>query len=421
MKLSRMIATILYLLLPWAVFAQGWLSQNSGTNKSLFDVHFADTQNGWIASMTNTILYTSDGGQTWVDLEPPPSVNYWGIHFVSAQEGWAVGSTGKTRHTTDGGTNWEDQTAGAYNNWDVFFLNGDEGWIAGGREQGFPGQDPIRYIYHTTNGGGVWNSQLYEVDAPQLWSVHFIDADNGYAVGDAGSIFHSTDGGSSWLEQSSGTLRHLRSVYATTPDTAWAVGIQGLVLRTVNGGLNWDSVHVGTFHGLGRVYFVDEMTGWIAGGDISEGTVVHTTDGGNNWELQSTGAQYGLYSLYFTDPDTGWAVGYNGVIIHTTTGGTGIEEIREYSFSQSDIVLSQNTPNPFSRNTEISFVLPEAQRVRLSVYDLIGKEVATLVEGVLPAGRHDIDFDGQDLPNGVYFYRLNAGEVTRTKICVLLK
>lgn len=421
MRFDRIIVVVFCLTIPWAVTAQGWFPQNSGTNKSLFDVHFADTQHGWIASMTNTILYTSDGGQTWVDLEPPPSVNYWGIHFVNPQEGWAVGSPGKTRHTTDGGTNWEDQTAGAYNNWDVFFLDDTVGWIAGGREQGFPGQDPIRYIYHTTNGGGVWSSQLYEFDAQQLWAVHFIDATNGYAVGDAGSIFRTTDGGSNWVEQSSGTLRHLRSVYATTPDTAWAVGVQGLVLRTFDGGASWDSIYVGTFHGLGRVYFVDEMTGWIAGGDISEGTVVHTTDGGANWELQSTGAQYGLYSVYFTDADTGWAVGYNGVIIHTTTGGTGVEEIHDFSASQSEIVLSQNSPNPFSRSTTISFALPEAQHVKLAVYDLIGQEVATLVEGELPAGKHGIDFDGQNLPNGVYFYRLDAGEVTRTRVCVRLK
>ena len=65
--------------------------------------------------------------------------------------------------------------------------------------------------------------------------------------------------------------------------------------------------------------------------------------------------------------------------------------------------------------------MPEAQHVRLAVYDLIGQQVATLVEGELPGGRHDVDFDGENLPNGVYFYRLDAGEVTRTKICVRLK
>jgi photosystem II stability/assembly factor-like uncharacterized protein len=421
MKFTGCKIAVLFLVLPCLMFTQGWFGQNSGTNKSLFDVHFADSQNGWIASMTNTILYTSDGGQNWTDLQPSPSVNYWGIYFVSTQEGWAVGSPGKIRHTTDAGATWEDQTGGAYNNWDVYFLDENNGWIAGGREQGFPGQDPIRYIYHTTNGGDVWSSQLYDNNEPQLWAVHFLNANIGYAVGDAGTIFHTKDGGSDWFEQTSGAVHHLRSVHATTPDTAWAVGVQGLVLRTVNGGSTWDSVYVGTSHGFGRVYFVDAMTGWIAGGDVTEGTIAYTTDGGGHWELQSNAAQNGLYSLYFTDADTGWAVGYNGTIIHTTTGGTALEEVRDFVASRSEVVLSQNSPNPFNSTTNISFILPKSQHVKLSVYDLIGQEVVVLVDGEMRAGEHSVNFDGQNLPDGVYFYRLSAGNVTRTKICVLLK
>ena len=422
MKLHKILATVLCLIVPWVVFAQGWLSQNSGTNKSLFDVHFADTQNGWIASMTNTILYTSDGGQTWVDLQPPPSVNYWGIYFVSTQEGWAIGNFGQIRYTIDAGSTWVDQNSSVSGNlWDVYFIDEDHGWIAGGRPEGFPGPDPTRYILYTANGGGTWITQLYENDEFPLHGVHFFDANTGYAVGEAGAVFKTTDGGGTWVEQASGTLREFSSVYAVTPDTAWAVGVNGLAVRTVDGGTTWDSLYLGTLHHFSEIQFVDMLTGWISGGDNTHATMLHTTDGGNTWVMQNTGATDYLYGFFFVDANNGWAVGYDGTILHTTTGGTGVEEIREFSVSQSDIVLSQNTPNPFSRNTNISFVLPEVQRVRLSVYDLIGKEVATLVEGELPAGRHDVDFDGKDLPNGVYFYRLNAGEVTRTKICVLLK
>lgn len=411
---------VLILVVPCLMFTQGWFAQNSGTNKSLFDVHFADTQNGWIASMTNTILYTSDGGQTWTDLQPPPSVNYWGIYFVSALEGYAVGSPGKIRHTTDAGVNWEDQTGGSYYNWDVFFIDENRGWIAGGREDGF-NYDPIRYIYYTSNGGDTWVSQLYDLNEYYLKGIHFFDGNIGYAVGEAGQILHTTDGGANWFEQTSGTIRHLFSVYVTTPDTAWAVGRQGLVLMTTNGGASWDSVNVGTSYSFGRVYFVDATTGWIAGGDAAQGVIVHTTDGGSSWELQDTGTSKGLYSLYFADADTGWAVGYDGTIIHTATGGTSIEEIDGSSDPHSEVILLQNSPNPFSRVTRISFAIPQAGHVKLAVYDLIGQEVATLVNAELVAGEHSVDFDGANLPNGVYFYRLNAGDVMRTKICVLLK
>jgi photosystem II stability/assembly factor-like uncharacterized protein len=243
----------------------------------------------------------------------------------------------------------------------------------------------------------------------------------GYAVGEGGQIFHTTDGGTNWLQQTSGTLTHLFGVHASTPDTAWAVGIMGLVLRTTNGGSTWDPINVGTSISLGEVYFVDAMTGWIAGGDVANGIVIHTTDGGANWTFQNTGTTNGLYSLHFTDADTGWAVGLNGTIIHTTNGGVGVEEIGNIKQPQTDVTLSQNSPNPFSRTTVIRFTLPKAGHVDLTVYDLIGQEVAALVNGERPAGEHSVVFNAQDLPNGVYFYRLNVGDTARTKLCVLMK
>ncbi|KPL14460.1 hypothetical protein AMJ74_03320, partial [candidate division WOR_3 bacterium SM1_77] len=95
--------------------------------------------------------------------------------------------------------------------------------------------------------------------------------------------------------------------------------------------------------------------------------------------------------------------------------------IDDFATSQSEVILAQNNPNPFSNTTRISFATPQAGQVKLAVYNLIGQEVATLVDGELPAGEHSVDFKGQNLPNGVYFYRLNTREVTRTKICVLLR
>lgn len=419
-KIYGVVRTMI-LIVPVLSYAQGWFTQNSGTNKTLYDVHFADTQNGWVASQTNTILYTSDGGQTWVDLQPPPSVNYWGIHFVSAQEGYAVGSPGKIRHTTDAGITWTDQSGGSYNNWDVHFIDENNGWIAGGREQQFPSTEPIRYIYHTTDGGDNWHDQIYDFDAPQLWAVHILDGNIGYAVGDGGTIFHTTNGGGNWFEQNSGTLRHLRSVCATSPDTAWAVGVLGTVLKTTNAGVTWDSMYAGTSDHFEDVFFIDMMTGWIVGGENTQGAVLYTSDGGDSWVPQDVGASKFLFAVYFTDADTGWAVGYDGTVIHTTTGGTGIEEVAGFTGSQNGFILAQNRPNPFSGVTSISYSIPQATSVKLTIYDLIGQEVVTLVDGKMPQGRHSINFDGRNLPNGVYFYRLTAGSTTRTRMCLLLK
>lgn len=85
------------------------------------------------------------------------------------------------------------------------------------------------------------------------------------------------------------------------------------------------------------------------------------------------------------------------------------------------IVLHPNYPNPFNPTTEISFELPRAMNVSLRVFDLLGREVAVLVNGDLNAGTHRVEFDGKELASGVYFYRLDAGEFLLTRKMVMLK
>jgi hypothetical protein len=83
--------------------------------------------------------------------------------------------------------------------------------------------------------------------------------------------------------------------------------------------------------------------------------------------------------------------------------------------------LSQNYPNPFNPSTTIEFTLPASSPVRLSVYSILGQEVATLVDGVLTPGTHAVRFDGTSLPSGVYVARLLAGARTASVKLTLLK
>lgn len=403
---------LVFALLCGGAQGQAWVEQNANTSKPLLDVHFANGQTGWIASITNSIFYTNDAGANWVDLSPPPSVNYYTIFFVSSQEGYAGGTFGHLRYTTDAGTTWTDLSPGvSYNFWEIFFLDENRGWIAGGRERGFQ-QDPIRYIIQTTDGGVNWNTQLYDYDEPQLFAIHFYDANNGYAVGDAGTIFHTTNGGATWTEQSSGALAHLRGVYATSPDTAWVVGQEMLLLRTTNGGTTWDSVHTGSPYSFSKIQFVNSQTGWIAGGNVSNGLILHTTDGGQTWNSQNTGSAKFLYSLHFTDPDTGWAVGYDGTIIHTTTGGTGIVELDRDDVTSQQVTLS-SAPNPFTRQTRMRYNLTEPSTIQLNVYNALGELITTVHDGYQNAGVHTVtwyaqDRNGKQLPTGVYYVVLRA-------------
>ena len=84
--------------------------------------------------------------------------------------------------------------------------------------------------------------------------------------------------------------------------------------------------------------------------------------------------------------------------------------------------LLQNYPNPFARQTTIAFELPETQQVRLDVYNLIGRRVATLVnDEILSEGQHQMLFDAQGLPSGLYFYALRTASGTQTQKMLLLK
>lgn len=83
--------------------------------------------------------------------------------------------------------------------------------------------------------------------------------------------------------------------------------------------------------------------------------------------------------------------------------------------------LEQNYPNPFNPTTQITYRLPRDGYVSLKVFDLTGREVATLIDGIVTAGEHAVDFDASRLANGVYFYRLKAGEFASVRRMVLVK
>ncbi len=83
--------------------------------------------------------------------------------------------------------------------------------------------------------------------------------------------------------------------------------------------------------------------------------------------------------------------------------------------------LAQNYPNPFNPSTKIEFSIPAQSRVQLKVFNMLGQEVATLVNGTLPAGSHSAVFDARDLASGLYLYRLTAGSFTSVRKMLLLK
>ena len=98
---------------------------------------------------------------------------------------------------------------------------------------------------------------------------------------------------------------------------------------------------------------------------------------------------------------------------------TDVNENRKTSAQK--FTLEQNYPNPFNPSTIISFNLPSRTFVSLKVFDLIGREVSTILSEELQAGNYSRQWNASNLPSGIYFYRLHAGNLTETKKLILLK
>ena len=111
-------------------------------------------------------------------------------------------------------------------------------------------------------------------------------------------------------------------------------------------------------------------------------------------------------------------------IMDTITRGisnTSPTGIFDESLSITDYKLNQNYPNPFNPSTTISFSIPVQGNVSLKIYDLLGKEVVTLVDELKSAGNYQITFDAAQLASGMYFYKLEASNFSQTKKMILLK
>ena len=317
-KLNTIIlaALMTFVAASGAAAQDSWYAQSSGSNEYLFDVHFADADNGWAVGNGAVILHTDNGGNSWAPQTFDPVSWLTDVYFIDAQSGWTVGYGGHIRHTSDGGDTWEMQSSGtSYTLWGVCFTDALTGWAVGGREPDFtPGSRLIKY---TSDGGATWTTQFGDFDAPVLKSVSFGNALRGVAVG-GNSILFTADGGANWNEASHSGVYQMESVQMVDASTGFAVGRSGEILRTDDGGASWAYLDAGTGAWLTGVSFVNTLEGWVSGGSGLDALILHTTDGGATFEVQSIGEFASLANIFFSDSGNGWAVGYNGEIVHTS-------------------------------------------------------------------------------------------------------
>lgn len=152
---------------------------------------------------------------------------------------------------------------------------------------------------------GQWSDQNSGVSST-LNDVHFIDEQEGWAVGRSGTIVHTSDGGGSWSTQNSGTNEDLTGVHMVGSSVGYAVGKNGTCVKY--DGNSWSSVPLGHSQDVFNVHFVDASTGWVSG---SSGFLQKTTDGGSNWTDEG-GALSDYYDVHMLSSTEGWAASDNG-------------------------------------------------------------------------------------------------------------
>lgn len=337
-----------------------WASQNSGVSDTLYDIYAIGTSTAWAVGTGGVILSTTDGGATWNQQPNPTFYPLNSIYFADGNYGWAVGQSGIIVATENGGATWTLVQRGVGGNfYDIYAdnsgapiwlvgANGDILYSADGQNVEFQTNNGLNYtpnnlsgvyaigsttayivggnqIFKTVNAGTTW-TELKNGDnqwtAQSLDEISFSDENTGWAVGDAGTILHTSDGGTNWAAQVSGTIENLNAlvrVGSTSGTLIWAVGGNGTILHTVDGGTNWAAQTSGTTTELYSVYFADEFTGWAVG---DSGTVLKTVDGGENWTAQNSGGRMSsLLAVVAADANTAAIFGSGGFIARTTDGG----------------------------------------------------------------------------------------------------
>jgi len=228
------------------------------------------------------------------------------------------------------------------------FVNDKEGWAVG----------DLGRVFHTTDGAKTWERQVLGSNRSFV-ALACPDSQHLWAVGQAGDIVASSDGGKTWQPQKSGTNRQLLDVAFVNAQRGIASGDFGTLLRTDDGGATWTKValpedtklppDVAEIVAPGdivlySVSFIDPDHAWVVG---EFGTILVSTDGGASWRPQQSPVETTLFSVSFADQQRGWAVGLESTLLATADGGitwrkTDIETPKGFSLALYGVEVRGN-------------------------------------------------------------------------------
>jgi hypothetical protein len=424
--------------------------------------------------------YSTDQGRTWAApytiavptdknlscTDDMPSSPFYGRTYTAWTQ-WGTLSDPrpiKISYTTNGGASWStpvqvnNSTAGAYSqgvdlrcgrNGEVYTV-----WAAPIRSSPFT--EDFDGFAKSTDGGNTWTVTENVFDANGIRG--FLPTKGGIRVSSFPQMEIDKTGGprDGWIYvvgcdrniPPAGSDPDIVFHRSTDGGATWSQGIRVNQDPLSNGAIQFfPNITVDDAGGVNVVYYDDRNVG----GQLTEVFVSRSTNGGDTWVdfpvsdhafvvAPIAGSTNGFMGDYIGINHIGgklwpfWMDNYSGHCQVWTTSVdivTSVDPIAEGI--PGDFRLEQNYPNPFNPTTTIRYSLPsvsssgdkgragEGSHVRLKVYDMVGREVATLVNEVKQPGRYEVTFDAEGLASGVYLYRLQAGEFTQTKRMVLMR
>ncbi len=357
----------------------------------------------------------------------------------------------------DQGSTWSE--SGLANQWILSFAKDGNGNIYAASIGSQYGSG----VYKSTDNGSTWNKMW---DAETGMNCVYVDRNNNVYVGlnytsTQSGIYRSNNGGTSWQKIFSETenvyaitrlnngrilaASYGKVYYSDDEGSLWNATTEGLVSSTPSDFVirNQDEVFLSTL-GYGIYKSTDNGAAWTnqtgAGSDYSclisnqdssmyagtKGSWVYKSDTGDNWTLLNSGMGDNKYVLSLLTTKAGFlfaGMDYAGLYRSLDKVITDVEISIEVP---TEFTLFQNYPNPFNPSTVIKYQIPNSNtqisnNVTLKVYDILGREVATLVNEQRKAGYYEVEFDGSNLTSGIYFYRIQAGQFVEIKKMVLVK
>jgi photosystem II stability/assembly factor-like uncharacterized protein len=406
---------ILFIILGFKILNAQWISQYPHTLGLQFrDVEFINQYTGWICG-DGVILKTTNMGNNWIIQNQPATNKYlFNISPIDSNVVYCVGWFETVLKTTDGGNNWlalKNGPIGQGHSYDaVFFVNANTGWYGG----------TGNHIYKTTNGGITFDS-IYVLGG--FMDMHFKDINTGLITGGGGEIFKTTNSGLNWnrIYLTGDGFGDFKKISVINNQYCFVVENEGYkrVFRSTNYGDTWDSIGyvAGAHHSL-YIGFSSLNTGWV--GDES-GYLYKSTTGGTTWTLNDSGIQGNLSSFWFFNDLTGWVVGSNGALLFTSTGGVTFERNIEIKIPD-DFILYQNHPNPFNNETIISYSIPQKSYVKIILFDMLGRKVDEIYNGIKNSGTHSEIYNASKLSSGIYFVKIILdNKIQKIKSMILIK